>query len=298
MFKKVKRYLADPYWSLGCDLMKKHPNWMSDEFYLRTFWRMVMGYKLDLKNPKTFNEKLQWLKLYDRNPLYTLLVDKYRVKDWVTEKIGIEYVIPTLAIWENAEDIDISQLPDQFVLKCNHDSGSVIICKDKSTFDLQAVKQKLGKALKHNFYWDAREWAYKAVKPMIFAESYIEDDNFNDLVTYKFMCFNGVPQLMYATVKNEDIWENYYDMDLQVINAQRKYPQCPSDLASPKCFEKMKEIAAILSNGMPHVRIDLYEVDGNVYFSEYTFYDWGGLFDFKDKALNYKLGNMIQLPKR
>lgn len=155
MFKKIKRYLADPYWALGCDLIKKHPNWMSDEFYIRTLWRMVMGYKLDLKNPKTFNEKLQWLKLYDHNPLYTTLVDKLRVKDWVAEKIGAQYVIPTLAVWESAEDIDISKLPDQFVLKCNHDSGSVVICKDKATFNFVAAKEKLGKALQHNFYWDA-----------------------------------------------------------------------------------------------------------------------------------------------
>ena len=297
MFKKIKRYLADPYWALGCDLIKKHPSWMSDEFYIRTLWRMVMGYKLDLKNPKTFNEKLQWLKLYDHNPLYTTLVDKLRVKDWVAEKIGAQYVIPTLAVWESAEDIDISKLPDQFVLKCNHDSGSVVICKDKAKFDLVATKEKLGKALQHNFYWDAREWAYKHVKPCIFAEAYMEDSNSDDLLTYKFLCFDGEPKLMYVTVKNDNIWENYYDMDFRLLDLTRKYPNHTSPLAKPKCFDEMKEVAAKLSKGMSHVRIDLYEVNGQIYFSEYTFYDWGGLFDFKDNRVNNQLGEYVRLQK-
>ena len=297
MFKKIKRYLADPYWALGCDLIKKHPNWMSDEFYIRTLWRMVMGYKLDLKNPKTFNEKLQWLKLYDHNPLYTTLVDKLRVKDWVAEKIGAHYVIPTLSVWESAEDIDISKLPDQFVLKCNHDSGSVVICKDKAKFDLVAAKEKLGKALQHNFYWDAREWAYKHVKPCIFAEAYMEDSHSDDLLTYKFLCFDGEPKLMYVTVKNDNIWENYYDMDFRLLDLARKYPNHTSPLAKPKWFDQMKEVAAKFSKGMSHVRIDLYEVNGQIYFSEYTFYDWGGLFDFKESRVNNQLGEYIKLPK-
>ena len=297
MLGKLKRYFTDPYWALGCDLIKKYPNWMSDEFYIRTLWRMLMGYELDLKNPKTFNEKLQWLKLYDRNPLYTTLVDKYRVKQWVADKIGEEYVIPTLAVWDNAEDIDISFLPEQFVLKCNHDSGSVIICKDKANLDIVAAKEKLGKALRHNFYWDAREWAYKHVKPCVFAEKYIQDRNSEDLLTYKFLCFNGEPQLMYITVKNDDIWENYYDMDFCLLNLTRKYPNHIFPLPKPKCFDEMKEVAAKLSKGISHVRIDLYEVNGQIYFSEYTFYDWGGLFDFKDQKLNNQLGDLIILPK-
>lgn len=297
MFKKVKRYLADPYWALGCDLIKKHPNWMSDEFYIRTLWRMVMGYKLDLKNPKTFNEKLQWLKLYEHNPLYTILVDKLRVKDWVAEKIGAQYVIPTLAVWESAEDIDISQLPNQFVLKCNHDSGSVVICKDKANFDLDKAKENLGKALQHNFFWDTREWAYKYVKPCIFAETYMQDNHCDDLLTYKFSCFEGEPKLMYVTVKNDSIWENYYDMDFQFLNIQRNFPNNASPLTRPKCFEEMKKVAAKLSKGISHVRIDLYEVNAQIFFSEYTFYDWGGLFDFKDKRMNDLLGEYIRLPK-
>lgn len=297
MFGKLKRYIADPYWALGCDMIKSLPNWMSDEFYIRTLWRMLMGYKLDLRNPKTFNEKLQWLKLYNHNPLYTTLVDKLRVKDWVAEKIGEEYVISTLAVWESADEIDISQLPDQFVLKCNHDSGSVVICKDKSTFDLNAAKEKLGNALKHNFYLEAREWAYKNVKPCIFAETYIQDTVYDDLITYKFLCFNGRPELMYVTVKNENIWENYYDMDFRLLDLNRKYHNNTYSVARPKCFEQMKIVAEKLSKDIVHVRIDLYEVDGQIYFSEYTFYDWGGLFDFNSEEWNNHLGELIIVSK-
>lgn len=300
MFKKVKRYLADPYWALGCDLIKKHPNWMSDEFYLRTFWRMVMGYKLDLKNPKTFNEKLQWLKLYDRNPLYTLLVDKYRVKDWVTETIGAEYVIPTLAVWENAEDIDISQLPDQFVLKCNHDSGSVIICKDKSTFDLQAAKQKLGKALKYNFYELAREWVYKNVQPVIFAETYMIDEKTNDLSDYKFFSFDGdVKALFIATERGSQETEtrfDFFDMDFNHFDVTNGHPNATNLPSKPSCFDEMVRLSKILSKGIPHVRCDFYEVNGKVYFGEMTFYHWGGTTHFKPFSFDEYLGSFIKLP--
>ena len=158
MFKKLKRYVQDPYYALGYDMIKKCPHLMSDKFYLSVLWKMKMGYKLDWKHPKTFNEKLQWLKLYDRNPLYTTLVDKYRVKQWVADKIGEQYVIPTLAVYNSVDEIDLDKLPNQFVLKCNHDSGSVVICRDKPSFDLEAARRKLGVALRKNFYWEAREW--------------------------------------------------------------------------------------------------------------------------------------------
>lgn len=157
MLQKLKRYLSNPYYALGYDLMKICPNVMSDRYYIRTLWRIAMGYDLDLKNPKTFNEKLQWLKLHDHNPLYTTLVDKLRVKDWVSEKIGSQYVIPTLATYNSVDEIDMDKLPNQFVLKCNHDYSSVIVCKDKSMFDLEIVKIKLERALNYNYYWNARE---------------------------------------------------------------------------------------------------------------------------------------------
>jgi hypothetical protein len=296
MFGKLKRYFADPYWALGCDLIQKHPNWMSDKFYIRTLWRMIMGYKLDLKHPRTFNEKLQWLKLYDRNPLYTTLVDKYRVKQWVADKIGEEYVIPTLAVWERAEDVDISKLPNQFVLKCNHDSGSVVICKDKKTFDLNAAKDKLRNALKHNFYLEAREWPYKNVKPCIFAEKFMEDGTGEELRDYKFWCFNGVPKIVYCSVKNDNIWENYYDVNFTPLDINHGFPRAKQEIEKPDTFEDMKSIIGKFALQMPFVRVDFYEIRGRVYFGEFTCYDFAGLKQFQDIEQDNMLGDMIKLP--
>ena len=307
MFRKLKRYAKDPYYALGYDMIKRCPKLMSDKFYLSVLWKIEMGYKLDWKHPQTFNEKLQWLKLHDHNPLYPTLVDKYRVKQWVADKIGEQHVVPTLAVYNSVEEIDLNKLPDQFVLKCNHDSGSVVICRDKSTFDLAAAKKKLGTALQHNFYWDAREWAYKKVKRVVFAEQYMEDSSTGgshndvgsnvgkDLLTYKFMCFDGNPFLMYVTVKNDNVWENYYDMDFNPLDIRRIFPKSDYPIAKPRSFEKMKQVAGTLSKGLKHIRLDLYEVNGEVYFSEYTFYDWGGLFDFHPHEYDIELGKMLQL---
>ena len=297
MFKKFRRYARNPYYALGYDMIKKCPHLMSDKFYLSVLWKMLMGYELDWKHPRTFNEKLQWLKLHDRNPLYPTLVDKYQVKKWVAERIGEQHVIPTLAVYQSVDEIDLDKLPDQFVLKCNHDSGSVVICRDKSTFDLENAKRKLAEGLKHNFYWDAREWAYKKVKRLIFAEQYMENvaKGSKDLLTYKFLCFDGTPCLMYVTVKGTEILENYYDLDFNPLDIKRDFPMNPNMIQKPASFEQMKEMAAALSKGFKHVRIDLYEVEGEVYFSEITFYDWGGLMKFKPDDWDLKLGEMIHL---
>lgn len=297
MLKKIKRYLRNPYNALGDDLIKKHPNWMSDKYYLSVLWRMIMGYDLNWHDPHTFNEKLQYLKLNDHNPIYPILVDKYRVKEWVSQKIGSQHVIPTLATYSNVDEIDINSLPNQFVLKCNHDSGSVIICRDKTTFDFDSAKKKLSDALKHNFYWDAREWAYKHVNRLVFAEEYKENTISKDLLTYKFLCFDGEPIIVYVTVKNEHIFENYYDMDFQPLDIHRNWPNSGIHIPRPSCFEEMKRIAAELSKGLAHVRMDLYEINGQVYFSEYTFYDWGGLIRFHPDHWDKELGGYIQLNK-
>lgn len=298
MFNKIKRYIKDPLWAFGSDVIHKYPNILSDKLYIETLWRMIMGYKLDLKNPKTYNEKLQWLKLYDHNPLYTTLVDKLRVKDYVKNKLGNDFIVPTLCVYKSVDDIDIEKLPERFVLKCNHDSGSVYICKDKSKFDINEVKAKIKKHLSHNFYWDAREWAYKKVKPYAFAECYLEDDNLDDLVTYKFLCFNSEPKLVYSTIKTDDIWENYYDLDFNILPIHRKWSNSKVQLMKPSRFDDMIKVARNLSEGIPHVRIDLYEVKGQIYLSEFTFYDWGGLIDFTDNKWNLQLGEWINLPNK
>lgn len=300
MFNKLKRYAKDPYYALGNDMIKKCPHLMSDKFYLSVLWKMVMGYELDWNHPKTFNEKLQWLKLHDRNPLYTTLVDKYRVKQWVAERIGEQYVIPTLAVYDSVDEICLDELPDQFVLKCNHDSGSVVICKDKANFDLDAAKQKLGAALKKNFYWEAREWPYKNVKRCVFAEELLKArPAVNEVPDYKWFCFDGEPtycQVIQGRSEKETIdffdtcWrhQDFVGLKPGVDNASAE-PKRPIDL------ELQIKIARKLSEGIPFSRIDLYEMDENEYFGEITFYPLGGFGSFSPKYYGEVLGKMLNL---
>lgn len=280
MFRKIIRYIKDPYYSIGYGIIDICPKLMSDKYYLSILWKMTMGYKLDWKNPKTFNEKLQWLKLYDRNPLYTTLVDKYRVKQWVADTIGEQYVIPTLAVYNTVDEIDLAKLPDQFVLKCNHDSGSVVICRDKSKFDLEAAKKKLEKGLKCNFYWEAREWPYKNVKRCVFAEKYIQDFEDDGLVDYKFYCFDGMVDCVMACLDRHIKHPRFYFFDrewnLKRWNVWGEEAPDNFSLPMPKGLDKMFELASVLSKGIPFVRVDLYNIAGYIQFGEMTFYPNGG----------------------
>jgi len=258
-----------------------------------------LGYDIDWKNPKTFNEKLNWLKVYGREPLYTQLVDKVAVKDYVANKIGEQYIIPTLAVYHSVDEIDIEKLPNRFVLKCNHDSGSVVICKDKKTFNLQAAKEKLDKCLRRDYYLVCREWPYKNVRRCVFAEQYMEDQTFDDLADYKFICINGKPEIMYITVKADDVWENFYDMDFQPINfshGRKLYSRKP--ISEPEQFELMKEVTQVLAEDVPNVRIDFYVIKGKLYFSEYTFYDWAGYAKIQPESWDMKLGDLMILPQQ
>ena len=185
----IQRIVKDPLFSFKRKFVNTFPDISPDKWFLQVKFYKCMGNKLDLKHPRTFNEKLQWLKLYDRNPLYTTLVDKYRVKQYVAEKIGEEYIVPTLAVYQSVDDIELDKLPSQFVLKCNHDSGSVVICQDKNRFDLASAKEKLKKALNYNYYLDSREWPYKKIQRCIILEPYLEDNTFHELRDYKFFCF-------------------------------------------------------------------------------------------------------------
>ena len=281
MFKKIKRYIKDPYYALGHDMIKKCPKLMPDKYYLSVLWKIGMGNELDWKHPQPFNEKLQWLKLHDRNPLYTTLVDKYRVKQWVAETIGEQYVIPTLAVYKTVDEIDLDKLPDQFVLKCNHDSGSVVICRDKSIFDLEAAKKKLDKGLKHNFYWDTREWPYKNVKRCVIAEKYIQDFEDGGLVDYKFFCFDGMVDCVMVCLDRHIKQPKFYFFDknwnLKRLNIRGKKAPDDFTIPMPEGLDKMFELASILSKGIPFVRVDLYDIAGDIRFGEMTFYPDGGL---------------------
>lgn len=302
MFKKVKRYLQDPYYSLGYDLIKKHPKWMSDKYYLSVLWKMVMGYEMDWKHPKTFVEKIQWLKLYDHNPLYSVLVDKYQVKQWVADRIGEKYIIPTLAIYSSVDEIDLKKLPDQFVLKCNHDSGSVVICKDKTSFDLDGAKNKLGESLGKNFYWEAREWPYKDVPRCVFAEEYLSPTpNTHDLSDYKWYCFNGEPKFC-QVIQNRSTCEtiDFFDTEWNHQGFVGLNPNAENALTLPKCPEYLDShlyVARELSKGLPFSRIDLFDMNEKVLFGEITFFPGGGFGGFRPAKYDEVLGDMLQLPQ-
>ncbi|ABN52588.1 MAG TPA: glycosyl transferase [Hungateiclostridium thermocellum] len=296
--KKIKDILTNPLLYITLALGRILPkNIKGDELYLRILYRVRLKKKLNLQNPQRYNEKLQWLKLYDRRPEYTKMVDKYEVKKYVAEKIGEKYVIPTLGVWDRFEDINFDLLPEQFVLKCTHDSGGIVICKDKKCFDFKQAKKKIERCLKRNYYLNTREWPYKDVKPRIIAEQYMVDESGYELKDYKFFAFDGkVKALFIATDRGIDTRFDFYDTDFNHLPIQNGYPNATRELKKPENFELMIKLAEVLSEGIPHVRIDFYNVNGRVYFGEMTFFHWSGLKPFIPDEWDYKFGSWITLP--
>ena len=280
-------------------LFRKLSRLIPDRIYLQIVYFRHFKKFIDFDNPKTFNEKIQWLKLNYRKEEYTNLVDKYRVKQYITKLIGEEYVIPTLGVWKNVDDIDFKSLPEKFVLKCNNDSGGIVICKNKKDFDEAKAKSFLKERLKNNGYWYGREWPYKNVKPCIIAEKYMEDSISKDIKDYKFFCFNGSMEFFDIDIDRFiEHRSNYYDRNGNFLPFGKKY--CPPDytkkIEMPKNLGKMIELAETISHNTVLSRIDLYEIDGQVYFGEITFYPGSGFSPFTDEKWDYKLGDMIDLP--
>ena len=280
-------------------------NWMPDKIFLKLMYKSRMGKSLNLDNPRSFSEKLQWLKLYDRKPWYSRLVDKYEVRSYIEETIGKEYLIPLYGVWDDPDEIDFDGLPDQFVLKCTHDSGSVIICQDKTKLDKNKAKKKLKRAQRFNFYYCSREWPYKNVKPRIIAEEYLCDSKHKDLVDYKFFCFSGVPTHCQAICgRNTYKTMDFFDMDwhqqvFRRVSGQGKaYPLANEPIPQPTTFHTMKAAAEQLSKGIPFVRVDFYEVKGKMYFGEVTFYPASGFCAFEPDEWDDILGSWIQLPEK
>ena len=273
----------------------------SDEKYIKKIFKLRVGMELNLDNPRTFNEKIQWLKLYDRKPEYTQMVDKYAVKEYVANIIGEEYIIPTLGVWDNVEDIDFDKLPNQFVLKCTHDSGGIVICSDKTKLNLKAAKAKLIRGLKKNFYVQSREWPYKNVKPRIIAEKFVEAVGHSDLPDYKFYCFNGEP--IYCQVirdRNTKETIDFYDMEwnhMPFVGLNPIAENGATPVVRPLKLDDMITVCQKLSKGIPFSRIDLYVVNEKVYFGEITFFPASGMGEFRPKEWNYTFGSWIKLPK-
>ena len=279
---------------------------ISDEEYISELFYQKFGRLPNLNKPVSFNEKIQWLKLHDRKPIYTSLVDKYEVKEIVGNIIGREHIIPTLGMWEKFEDINFDLLPQQFVLKCTHDSGGNYICRDKEKLDYKALKAKIKKSLKTDFYLQGREWPYKNVKPRIIAEKYMEDDSHNDtgikgLTDYKFFCFNGNPLLLYVSkgLEHHPTAEiSFYDMDGNEMTYHRNDYKPYHNAFMPKRFSEMREIAHTLACfvNSPFVRIDLYSINDEIYFSEITFSPCSGMIPFEPISADIELGQLLKLP--
>lgn len=275
---------------------------LSDKLYLKWIYYLECGHKLDLVNPQRYNEKLQWLKLYYRDPLWTLMVDKYAVKELVNERVGCEYVVPCLGVWNRAEEIEWDKLPNQFVLKTNHDSGNngVFIVKDKSKVDIAKLTKRIKKSLRTDTSKAGREWPYREVKRCVFAEQYLEDAT-GELRDYKFFCFDGRVKYLFIATERQSSGEvkfNYFDADFDDIGLVQQHPMSNKEIEKPKTFEEMIELASKLSKGLPEVRVDLYEVDGHIYFGEYTFFHHGGMVSFHPDKWDYIFGDNIQLPAK
>lgn len=299
----IRNYLRDPVKYTILSLSAHgYLNWMPDALYLRCMYWARTKKKLDLKNPKTFNEKLQWLKLYDRKQIYTTMVDKYEVKKYVAEQIGEEYIIPTLGVWDSFDEIDFDALPDQFVLKCTHDSGGLVICRDKSKLDKDAAKRKIDACMTRNYFWSGREWPYKNVKPRIIAEKYMVDTTTQELSDYKFFCFNGEPKVLFiATERAKEDSEtkfDFFDMQFNHLDLRNGHPNAAVWPKKPSQFDKMQELAAQLAEDIPQLRVDFYEVEGKVYFGELTFSHWSGMVPFEPELWDEKFGQWISLPEK
>lgn len=280
----------------------RYNNW-DDEKYLKKLFKAYMGYELDLENPKTFNEKLQWLKLYNRKPEYTTMVDKYKAREYVASLIGEEYLIPLLGVYDSPEEIDFDKLPDQFVLKCNHNSGlGVCICKDKSKLNIDKVKKKLQIGLNQDYYLSGREWPYKDVERKIICEKYMTDSRTlnNGLTDYKLMCFNGKVKCIFTCTdrfSKDGLKVTFFDTNWEKLPFERHYKSADS-VERPKNLKQMICFAEKLALNVPFLRVDFYEVNNKIYFGELTFFPGCGFEEFSSIDWDLKLGDMIKLPTK
>lgn len=300
-YKKIIDLIINPKHIVSGILYLFSPYIKNDVWYVKARYFTHTGKKLNIHNPQTFNDKLNWLKLYNHNPLYTQMVDKIEAKKYVAQTVGEKYIIPTLGIWDSSKDIDFDSLPNQFVIKCNHNSN-VIICRDKSKANLEKIRKSLEKGLQHDYYLKDREWPYKNVKRRIIAEAFMSDGVSQDLTDYKFFCFNGIPKYC-QVIKDRNTKEtiDFFDMEwnhqsfigLNPIAENAKHKPI-----RPTTLEEMKMVARKLSQGLPFSRIDLYEINGHVFFGEITFFPASARGSFRPQKWDYTFGSWIKLPSK
>lgn len=275
-------------------------DWMPDPLYLKLYFRAAMGAPLHLRNPRTFNEKLQWLKLHDRKPLYTRLVDKVAVRSYVADAIGESYLVPLVGVWKSFDEIDRDALPDRFVLKTNHDSGSVLPCLDKSTFDWDAARAFFTKALRTNYYPHGREWPYKDVPPLLLAEQFMADNDSGDMTDYKVLCFNGTAKCVFTCTNRRTgrpLTVTFFDTDWNRLPFERHYHPDPDFIPKPRFLREMIDISERFARDMQaiFVRVDFYEIRNRLYFGEFTFHPGNGIEEFTPPEWDLRLGDWMDL---
>ncbi len=275
----------------------KLSKYYSDENYIKLKYKLHFSKDINLENPTGFNEKLNWMKLNYRNPMFTMMADKYWVKQYVADKIGKQYVVPSYGCWRTVDEIDFDKLPSKCFLKSTHDSGGGMLLDKSKGVDLDKIRKRFNKKTlkRKNWYWRLREFPYKNIEPRILAEQYLDEGTGRELHDYKFYCFNGVPAYMYITNKAHKIYENYYDMEFNPVDISHGYERIFPEFSKPNNFDEMVHLARTLSKGLPFVRIDFFDANNQLFFAEFTFYDWGGMKPLND-TWEARLGDMIVLP--
>ena len=299
MIRKLIKYIGNPKMLIQIIMTTKITNFIPDSIFLKLKYKLAIGNKLDLNNPKTFNEKIQWLKINNKKDIYTKMVDKYEVKKYVADIIGRKYIIKTIGVYDSFDQINFNELPNQFVIKCTHDSGGLIIVKDKSKLNIKETGAKINKALKKNYFYSCREWPYKNIIPRIIIEEYMEDETYKELIDYKIMCFNGEPKIIFTCSERykQGLKVTFFDMNWNRLNFKRHYPTSNEKIEKPTNYAKMIELSKKLSKNIPFIRVDWYEINKKLYFGELTFYPGSGFEEFTPSEWDRKLGDMLELPK-
>lgn len=302
--KKLKQYFTDENYRFLVNSAHGLYQNMQDEQYLKRMFKARMGYELNLDDPKTFSEKLQWLKLHDHKSIYSTMVDKCEAKKYVADIIGEQYIIPTLGVWDRFEDIDFDSLPNQFVLKCTHDSGGIVICRDKSQLNREKARKKINRSLNANYYLVYREWPYKNIRGRVLAEKYMEDESGEELRDYKVLCFNGEPKLIelhqgrYTDHQTQDFYNIKWEKQSISQTGLSNYQITNEVYPKPSTLDLMVDLSRKLAEGIPHIRVDWYSIGDRLYWGELTFYDGSGLDPFDRYEDDLMLGEWIDLPKQ
>lgn len=295
---RLLKAIKHPEWLFGVFLRRCFARFMDDRTFIKWEYFSGMGKFPNIEHPTTYNEKLQWLKLNDIHEEYTQIVDKYEAKEYIRNIIGDEYIIPTLGVYDCFDDIDFDALPDQFVLKTTHDSGGVVVCPDKSKLDINKARKKLEKSLRNNYFYEHREYPYKNIKPRIIAEQYMVDESGTELKDYKFFCFDGKCKMLFIATDRSigDVKFDFFDTDFNHLPFVQGHPWAKKEIIRPAGFDKMVELAERLGKGFPHIRVDLYDINGKIYFGELTFFHFSGNVPFEPAVWDKKIGEWLELP--